>query len=101
MKVTKKIIKELYCTQRVEQVGAKQLFIAYLPRLVTFAYISCRTVIGLKYGEEWLITNEKFSSTTSRHKSEIQKLENNCITVDSIEFKKIVEGCRLNSLVSS
>jgi hypothetical protein len=95
MKVTKKMIKELYCTQRVEQVGSKQLFTAYLPKLSTFVYISYRTIIGLKYGEEWLITNEWFSQTTTCHKYEIMKMENNARQVKQCYFKDKLDKLRL------
>ena len=95
MKVTKKMIKELYCTQRVEQVGSKQLFIAYLPRLATFVCISYRTIIGLKYGEEWLITNEWHSRTTTCHKYEIMKMESSARQVKQSYFKDKLDKLRL------
>jgi hypothetical protein len=95
MKVTKKMIKELYSTQRVEQVDSKQLFLAYLPKLATFVYISYRTIIGLRYGEEWLITNEWHSRTTSCHKYEIMKMENNARQVKQCYFKDKLDKLRL------
>lgn len=100
MKVTKKTITANFTVDNVKQVGSKQLFKAYNTYYGVPVYYSYRTIIAIKYNGNWWVTSEKFSSTTSRHKSEIQKLENNCITVDSIEFERIVEGCRLNSLIN-
>lgn len=101
MQVTKKTITTNFTVENVEQIGSKQLFKAYNTYYGTGVYYSYRTIIAIKYNGQWWLTSEKFSSTTSRHKTEIQKLESNCITVDSIEFEKIVEGCRLNNLVAS
>lgn len=101
MKITKKTITTAFTVDNVEQIGSKQLFRAYNTYYGTGVYYSYRTIIAIKYNGQWWITGDRYSSTTTRHKNEIRKLENFCITVDSIEFEKIVEGCRLNKLISN
>lgn len=101
MKVTKKTITAHFTVDNVKQIGSKQLFKAYNTYYGTGVYYSYRTIIAIKYNGNWWLTSEKFSSTTSRHKTEIQRMENNCTTVDSIEFDTIIKLCRLNSLVIS
>lgn len=101
MKVTKKTITAAFTVENVKQVGSKQLFKAYNTYYASPVYYSYRTIIAIKYNGSWFITCEQFSRTTTRHKMEIRKMENNCLMLNKLEFERIVEGCRLNSLVSS
>lgn len=100
MKVTKKTITTHFTVDKVKQIGSKQLFKAYNTYYATPVYYSYRTIIAIKYNGSWFITCEQFSRTTTRHKMEIRKMENNCLMLNKLEFERIVEGCRLNSLVN-
>lgn len=100
MTVTTKGIKATFTVENVKQIGSKQLFKAYNTYYATSVYYSYKTLIAIKYNAQWYITCEYFSSTTTRHKNEIRKMENNCIMLNQLEFEKIVEGCRMNKLIS-
>lgn len=76
MTVTIKEIANLFnvSSETVEQIGSKQLFIISLKGKQYL--ISYRTIIGLVNAETntLVLTGEKFSVTTSRHKSELLKM---------------------------
>ena len=69
MSVTKKNISSIFGVplSAVKQVGAKQLFIIYIPdggyRLILVSY---KTIIGYHDSDGWYITTKKYSHTTSR-----------------------------------
>ena len=100
MKVTKKTIATRFAVNRVEQVGSKQLFKAYSTHYKTSVYYSYCTIIAFRYNSQWIITDQTFSSTTSRHKNEIRKLENNTIVLGSKDFEIMLHGCYSNQLIS-
>lgn len=99
MTVTIKGIKSTFTVENVKQIGSKQLFKAYNTYYATNVYYSYKTLISIKYNGQWFITCEHFSSTTTRHKKEIKKMENNCIMLNQLEFERIVEGARMNKLL--
>jgi hypothetical protein len=96
MTVTKKTISNRFAVNNVKQVGSKQLFKAYSTHYATSVYYSYCTIIAFKYNMQWIITGEWFSSTTTRHKNDISKLENNTVVLDSKDFETMLHGCYVN-----
>lgn len=75
MPVTKKTISQLQPNaEEITQVGSKQLFIVTLPTGLELIY-SYRTIIAYSLnGVKAYITEEKYSSTTSRHCTELSRM---------------------------
>jgi hypothetical protein len=82
-----------------KQVEAKQLFYGYSEIYGTHIYISYNTIIAIKTGMQWYVTDEWFSRTTTSHKREISKRENCIVTVSKEVFDSTLQGLRVNSLL--
>lgn len=70
MSVTKREIERRFNTSDVEQVGSKQLFIVTTDTQTLL--VSYYTIIGIYVGARWLLTTEKFSSTTSKQTNQFK-----------------------------
>lgn len=81
------------------QIGSKQLFTGYSELYKCNVYISYTTIIAFYTGEEWWITGEWFSRTTSSHKSQIRKLEKNIVVHEEYDFKVRLERMAMLSLL--
>lgn len=81
------------------QIGSKQLFYGYSAIYKRYIYISYRTIIAIKHNGQCHITSEYFSSTTTRHKNEIRKIESQSIVVD--KFSDLLQGIRVDNLLVS
>lgn len=99
MAVKLKDIKRIYNLSNAERIGSKQLFYGYSDIYKRYIYISYRTIIAIKHNGQCHITNEWFSGTTTRHKSEIRKLEGQSIVVD--KFSDLLQGIRVDNLLVS
>lgn len=97
MTVKLKDVKVTYILTNAEQIGSKQLFYGYSEIYKRYIYISYRTIIAVKHNGQCHITSEKYSVTTSRHKSEIRKIESQSIVVD--KFSALLQGIRLDNLL--
>ena len=78
-------IKTRFYLDNASQVGSKQLFHGYSRYYKANVYISYYTMIAIEIDGVYLITNEYFSSTTTRHKSKIQKLESQSKLIDNFD----------------
>lgn len=90
MSVKLKDIKKIFNLTQECQIGSKQLFFGYSDVYKRYIYISYHTIIAVKHNGQCHITSEKFSVTTSRHKSEIRKMESQSIVVD--KFSDLLQG---------
>ena len=81
------------------QVGSKQLFTGYSEIYKANVYISYTTIIAFYTGEEWWITGEWFSRTTSSHKNEVHKREKNVVIHEEYDFKVRLERMAMLSLL--
>ena len=82
-----------------KQIDSKQLFTGYSELYKCNVYISYRTIIAFYTGEEWWLTGEWFSRTTSSHKNEIRKLEKNIVIHEEYDFKVRLERMAMLSLL--
>ena len=83
-------IKNIYPAATVEQVDSKQLFIVTLPSCIQLL-VSYVTIVGIHYGNDkcWLLTLEKFSSTTSKQMTQFRHMYS-CINLESDVFSSQV-----------
>jgi len=82
-----------------KQIGSKQLFYGYSDIYGTHVYISYNTIIAVKTNMQWYLTDEWFSSTTTRHKKEVINRENCIVTVSKEFFDSTLQGLRVNKLI--
>ena len=99
MTVKLKDIKISHNLTNAEQIGSKQLFCGYSEIYKRYIYISYRTIIAVKHNGQCHVTSEYFSSTTTRHKNEIRKMESQSIVVD--KFNDLLQGIRVDNLLVS
>lgn len=82
-----------------EQIGAKQLFTGYSEIYKCKVYISYRTVIAFEDAGVWWLTDRWYSRTTSKHKSEVRKLEKNVVIHEEYDFKVRLDRMAMLSLL--
>jgi hypothetical protein len=99
MTVKLKDIKITYNLTNAEQIGSKQLFCGHSEIYKRYIYVSYRTIIAIKHNGQCHITSEYFSSTTTRHKHAISKMESQCIVVN--KFNDLLQGIRVDNLLVS
>ena len=78
-------IKTRFYLDNASQVGSKQLFHGYSRYYKANVYISYYTIIAIEVNGTYQLTNEYFSSTTTRHKNLILKSRIKTNLVDNFE----------------
>lgn len=86
--------EELVSYRNIKSIGNKRLYKNLLYKV--HVYVSYETAIGIVYDDVAYFTTEKFSQTTSRHKSAAmwhceETFTKNIIEVDFREFEDIIE----------
>lgn len=99
MTIKLKDVAVTYNLKNAEQIGSNQLFKGYSDIYKTDVYVSYNTIIAVRTNMQWYVTAERFSRTTTNHKSVIGNSHNCIVTVSKEFFDSTLQGLRVNNLL--